>query len=233
MTIEEFLKQIKAWLETEEITDELYRIPVLHAQLGEFERFIYHDPEINPKARSAGTKEDEVIACGESICHLVALAISRGIDIREAIEKGLERLEEQEGYEKSGQVTELEGKIVLKGAKGVPGIKRGKARVIKSKQELQKLQDETIKEEIILVIEHIDLSSLRYLSGLTRTIKGIVTDQGGRTSHAVIFARDIGIPCVIGTGEATKKISDRDEITIDGERGTVEIKKIGGEKNGK
>jgi pyruvate,water dikinase len=49
----------------------------------------------------------------------------------------------------------------------------------------------------------------------------IVTDQGGSTSHAVIVSRELAIPCVVGTSEATKKLKDGDVITVDGEAGLV------------
>jgi pyruvate, water dikinase len=43
----------------------------------------------------------------------------------------------------------------------------------------------------------------------------IVTDKGGRTCHAAIISRELGIPCVVGTGDATKKIAHRSRITVD------------------
>ncbi len=52
----------------------------------------------------------------------------------------------------------------------------------------------------------------------------IVTDQGGRTAHAAIVSRELGIPCIVGTGNATKKIKTGTPITIDcsqGEHGMV------------
>jgi pyruvate, water dikinase len=53
---------------------------------------------------------------------------------------------------------------------------------------------------------------------------GIITDRGGRTSHAAIVSRELGIPCIVGTENATKVLKDNDEITIDcssGEKGIV------------
>ena len=52
----------------------------------------------------------------------------------------------------------------------------------------------------------------------------IVTDRGGRTCHAAIVSRELGIPCVIGTGEATARVPDGAEVTVccaEGETGTV------------
>ncbi|MDO8530098.1 MAG: phosphoenolpyruvate synthase [bacterium] len=52
----------------------------------------------------------------------------------------------------------------------------------------------------------------------------IVTDQGGRTAHAAIVSRELGIPCLVGTGNATKRIKTGQEVTVDcsqGENGFV------------
>ncbi len=52
----------------------------------------------------------------------------------------------------------------------------------------------------------------------------IVTDQGGRTAHAAIVSRELGIPCIVGAGNATKLIKTGTEITVDcanGEHGIV------------
>ncbi|MDX1647028.1 MAG: phosphoenolpyruvate synthase [Longimicrobiales bacterium] len=45
-------------------------------------------------------------------------------------------------------------------------------------------------------------------------VGGIVTDRGGRTSHAAIVSRELGIPAVVGTGDATRAIADGDEVTV-------------------
>ena len=54
-----------------------------------------------------------------------------------------------------------------------------------------------------------------------KRVAGIVTDQGGRTAHAAIVSREIGIPCVVGTGEATTTIPDGDIVTISCAEGSV------------
>jgi pyruvate,water dikinase len=50
-----------------------------------------------------------------------------------------------------------------------------------------------------------------------------VTDIGGALSHAAIVAREIGIPAVVGCGDATMRLRTGDRIRVDGGRGTVEI----------
>jgi len=52
---------------------------------------------------------------------------------------------------------------------------------------------------------------------------GIVTDEGGMTSHAAIVSRELGVPAVVGVGSATDELENGTMVTIDGEQGTIEI----------
>jgi 1-acyl-sn-glycerol-3-phosphate acyltransferase len=55
----------------------------------------------------------------------------------------------------------------------------------------------------------------------------IVTDRGGQLSHAAIVAREYGIPCVVGTREATIKVSDGARVRVDGPKGPHQQEKAG------
>ena len=55
---------------------------------------------------------------------------------------------------------------------------------------------------------------------LMRQAAAIVTDSGGMTCHAAIVSRELGIPCVVGTGDATKKLRDGELITVNATDGT-------------
>jgi pyruvate,water dikinase len=71
---------------------------------------------------------------------------------------------------------------------------------------------------------------------IMKIASGIITNRGGRTCHAAIVSRELGIPCVVGTGNATELIKSETDITVDcskGEEGFVyegiipyEVKKI-------
>jgi pyruvate,water dikinase len=52
---------------------------------------------------------------------------------------------------------------------------------------------------------------------------GVVTDVGGPLSHSSIVAREYGIPAVLGTGVATRRITDGARIRVDGDAGTVTL----------
>jgi len=81
----------------------------------------------------------------------------------------------------------------------------GKAQVIKSTSEIEKFKDGAI-----LVTEMTDPD----WGPVMKRAAGIVTDLGGRTSHAAIVSRELGIPAIIGTGTATEVIKNDQEITL-------------------
>lgn len=54
-------------------------------------------------------------------------------------------------------------------------------------------------------------------------VAGMAIDVGGTLSHAAIIARELGIPCVIGTGNGTQVIPDGAWLDLDGSQGTVKI----------
>jgi pyruvate,water dikinase len=55
----------------------------------------------------------------------------------------------------------------------------------------------------------------------------LITDIGGKLSHAAVVARELGLPCVVGTGDATRALRTGDLCRVDGNQGTVEILKRG------
>ena len=56
---------------------------------------------------------------------------------------------------------------------------------------------------------------------LMRRAAAIVTDSGGMTCHAAIVSRELGIPCVVGTGDATTRLRDGEVVTVDATHGGV------------
>lgn len=64
---------------------------------------------------------------------------------------------------------------------------------------------------------------------IMKRASAIVTDRGGRTCHSAIISRELGIPCIVGTGDATEKIKNGTDVTVscaEGERGNIYYGKI-------
>ncbi|MEA1929293.1 MAG: phosphoenolpyruvate synthase [Patescibacteria group bacterium] len=104
------------------------------------------------------------------------------------------------------RLSESGGKVLSEGAAVGTKIASGKARVIKDARHLSDFQ----KGEILITeITDPDWEPIMKIAA------AIVTDRGGRTSHAAIVSRELGIPCVVGTAEATGTIKTGDPITVD------------------
>lgn len=97
------------------------------------------------------------------------------------------------------------GRERVKGLAIGQAIASGKAQIIKSARQM-----DTFKDGAILITEMTDPDWVPIM----KKASGIVTDHGGRTSHAAIVSRELGLPAIVGTGVASKKIKDGEEITL-------------------
>ncbi len=104
------------------------------------------------------------------------------------------------------------GEVILEGIAASTGMASGTVKIVSSKEELDK-----VKEGDILVTQ---MTNPDFVPAMRRAV-AIVTDAGGRTSHAAIVSRELGIPSVVGTGKATQVLKDGEAITVDGARGIV------------
>jgi pyruvate,water dikinase len=109
-------------------------------------------------------------------------------------------------------IKEFQGEIILKGIAASPGIASGKIKIIEELEDLDR-----IKQDDILVTKMTNPDMVVTM----QKSAGIVTDEGGLTSHASIVSREMGIPAVVGTNEATTILKDGETITVDGFRGII------------
>ncbi|MEM0303846.1 MAG: pyruvate, water dikinase [Saccharolobus sp.] len=118
----------------------------------------------------------------------------------------------REETSKTSVVTE--GKVLVRGLPASPGIVYGRAKVI---LDIKDAKVSEIEKGDILVTRMTDPDWVP----LMKMASAIVTDEGGMTSHAAIVSRELGIPAVVGTRNATKVIKDNQMITVDAIRGIV------------
>ena len=107
------------------------------------------------------------------------------------------------------------GKILLTGISVGQKISSGRASVIRSIADITQF-----KAGNILVTERTDPD----WEPVMRKSKGIITDQGGRTCHAAIVSRELGVPAIVGSGDGTRRLHDATPITMncaEGEQGIV------------
>jgi pyruvate, water dikinase len=108
--------------------------------------------------------------------------------------------------------SKLEGEILLEGLAASPGIASGKVKIVRTMEDLSKVQNGEI---LVTEMTNPDMVVTMQKSS------AIITNEGGLTAHAAIVSREMGIPCIVGTETATETLIDGQEITIDGYSGKV------------
>jgi len=106
----------------------------------------------------------------------------------------------------------VEGEILLKGLGASPGIASGVVKIVHGSQDIPKVQ----KGDILVT----KMTSPDLVPTMSKCA-AIITDAGGRTCHAAIVSREMGIPCIVGTQTATQVLKDGQEVTVDAYTGTV------------
>ena len=104
------------------------------------------------------------------------------------------------------------GDVLVRGLGASPGMASGKVKIVLDIDELDKIKDGDIMVTTMTTPDMVPAM---------RRASGIVTDEGGVTCHASIISRELGIPCVVGTGDATTTLEENSGVTLDGKKGLV------------
>ncbi|MFH1663774.1 MAG: PEP-utilizing enzyme [archaeon] len=100
----------------------------------------------------------------------------------------------------------------LKGSTAVPGFVKGKVKIVNHPNEIYKMNQGDV------MVSH---STNPNLVPAMKKAGAIITDVGGVTCHAAIVSRELNIPCVIGTKQATRILKDGETVEVDASRGII------------
>jgi len=208
------------------------KIPSTEEELDELKK---EHPEIAELIEKFGMRPDTPSLSDEEVKRLARIALKveehfgRHMDVEWAIDSEIEppnnmflvqarpetvwsqrRKKEEEKVEEKVEET---GKVLVRGVPASPGVASGRVKVALTVEEAAK----KMEKGDILVTKMTDPDWVPYM----KIASAIVTDEGGMTAHAAIVARELGIPAVVGTGNATEVLKDNMVVTVDGSRGVV------------
>jgi len=106
----------------------------------------------------------------------------------------------------------VEGKVLVKGNGVSPGRGAGKVKVIVDVKSISKF-----KKGDVLVTK---MTTPDWVPAM-KIAAAVVTDLGGKTCHAAIVSRELGVPAVVGCENATEVLQDGQEVTVEGQRGII------------
>ena len=107
---------------------------------------------------------------------------------------------------------EAAGTVLLRGLGAAPGQASGPVSLLASLADAGRFTDGSVLVTRMTAPDWVPLM---------RRAAAIATDSGGMTCHAAIVSRELGIPCVVGTQEATKRLRERELVTVDATHGVV------------
>jgi pyruvate,water dikinase len=208
------------------------------------DRYVVSKDDLTIEKREVRHKEMEVVAAGNAGTLTRKLAPSRAeqavlsdAEVRQIAELGVEiethyaaPQDTEWAVDDAGEIWMLQsrpvtstgdegkagsassGKELVKGLGAAPGMASGEVRVIGSREDAAELVDGEV------LVTHMTAPDW---VPLMRRAAAIVTDSGGMTCHAAIVSRELGIPCVVGTVDATGTLRNGDLVTVDAGRGVV------------
>ncbi len=120
-------------------------------------------------------------------------------------------IKEVKGKKKKG-IEKVKREPILKGQAASPGIAAGPVKIILSSKQIGKVN----KGDVLVT----SMTTPDFVPAMKKVV-AIITDKGGQTSHAAIVSRELGIPCIVGTGKATRDLKKGSMVTVNGSKGEV------------
>ncbi|HDO19730.1 MAG TPA: phosphoenolpyruvate synthase [Thermoplasmatales archaeon] len=205
--------------------------PIIEKKLGSKEkRLVYGDrgtvqQEVSPEDRKRFViSDDEILKLAEWAC-IIEEHYRKPMDIEWAkdgitgelfiVQARPETVHSQRSYAVAETyVLEEKSKVLVEGEAVGSKIGQGEVNVIHDASEIHKFQ-----RGQVLVTDMTDPD----WEPIMKVAAAIVTNRGGRTCHAAIVSRELGIPCVIGTGNATEVLKNGQKVTVDCSEGVGRI----------
>jgi pyruvate,water dikinase len=209
-----------------EVEPDFYRVSkdgrILEKKIGKKEKMRVRDlatdrtvvlPVAEKKVNAQALSDDEIVKLAE-----YGLAIEKHYQKPQDIEFALERerifIVQTRAVTTEAKKEEVKvgGEILIKGLGSSPGIASGTVKIVHGLEDLVKIQ----KGDILVT----EMTGPDMVVAMSKSA-AIITNSGGQTCHASIIGREMGLPVIVGTKNATQVLKDGQEVTADAYHGVV------------
>lgn len=168
--------------------------------------YIVQSRPITTLKETAETAKESALAGVPSIAPQQAMQAAKPAAVPVAVQQAEKKPEE--GAKAGGQTNS----ILTRGLASSPGIGKGKVVILAGPKEIGKVQ----KGDVLVT----EMTTPDFVPAMKKAC-AIVTNSGGMTCHAAIVSREMGIPCIVGTKNATAVLKEGQFVTVDATRGIV------------
>jgi pyruvate, water dikinase len=167
--------------------------------------------------RRQAVSDTRIIALAQSALEAEAALGGDPQDIEWAIVNGSTYLLQSRpittiGSLSEGHAPDATGEVLVRGLAAAPGRSTGRVRILMSPEHWRQVEP---GEVLVATMTNPEWAPA------VRRAAALVTDGGGLTCHGAIVARELGVPCIVGTRVATSRLSDGQIVTVDGQWGLV------------
>lgn len=191
--------ELKAYLLQEYRQDPPFRYAIAQSQMGSIASHLTHDKNQNPEARPYGTPESEKSDFGHALLQLMLYGISRNLPMQESIDLAFSALRTHDWKVRKPLDKQI-AHVAFPGAVTAPVFVDVYCRHL-----------DEMPQGSILVAMHPNCSISQHI----HKCAGIITDQGGFSSHVAVIAREFKVPCFVGAGGATEWLYTGDIVSME------------------
>lgn len=193
--------------------DAPFRYLIAASQLGDLARYTHHDSKLSPSARKHGSPAEERLSFGHAYVQLTAFAHSRGLtaeELEQAVDTAMKAIEDREWTARKAKTEQVQGMTAH------PGIVEGEVFVLNTGESIA-----SIPSGKVLVTRYGGPELVQVMG----KVIAIVTDDGGAHSHLALLSREHKVPCIMGTGNATARLTAGQRVRVHArpDRGQVEL----------
>jgi phosphohistidine swiveling domain-containing protein len=205
-------KEITNLFGKEDRKDPLFRGAILATQIGQLLHYLTHDKQINPGARTVGSRADEEAQLGDCLVQLAIYSLSRNFNLADIYSIGVRRMEENVWRGKQLEITprELRPKEIGYGISASSGTATGRVVVVRNPEDANKITE----GKCIVAVPEYTKPVWDEIAARMDNVLGLISGTGSPNMHPAIVCRELKKPCIVSAKDLVDQLKDNEIVTV-------------------
>jgi phosphohistidine swiveling domain-containing protein len=171
-----------------------------------------HDKQINPGARTVGSRADEEAQLGDCLVQLAIYSLSRNFNLADIYSIGVRRMEENVWRGKQLEITprELRPKEIGYGISASSGTATGRVVVVRNPEDANKITE----GKCIVAVPEYTKPVWDEIAARMDNVLGLISGTGSPNMHPAIVCRELKKPCIVSAKDLVDQLKDNEIVTV-------------------
>jgi phosphohistidine swiveling domain-containing protein len=212
VSLQSLQKEIANLFSKEDRKDPLFRGAILATQIGQLLHYLTHDKQVNPGARTVGSRADEEAQLGDCLVQLAIYSLSRSFNLADIYSIGVRRMEENVWRGKQMEIAprELRPKEIGYGISASAGTTTGRVVVVRTPEEANKISE----GKCIVAVPEYTKPVWDEIAARIDNVLGLISGTGSPNMHPAIVCRELKKPCIVSAKDLVNEIRDNEIVTM-------------------